>query len=274
MLLKSPHNRILARAKTPAVMGILNVGTESFSDGGKYASPEAAAARAAEMAEQGADIIDVGAESTKPAAQKISAAQELEILLPRLRAVRAAVGETLPISVDTYKPEVAKAAIEAGADIINDVYALRENGRYPMAETAAQLRAPLILTHSCRGETFGGDFWDFFLAGMRERLESALAAGLERSDIVLDAGIGFGKTARQNFLLVKKMGELRGLGCPLLLGVSRKSMFAEVAGDSFALRDAATLAVSVYAASANSCDILRVHDVASTVVALKTLSLL
>lgn len=274
MLLKSPHNRILSRAKTPAVMGILNVGTESFSDGGKYASPEAAAARAAEMAEQGADIIDVGAESTKPTAQKISAEEELEILLPRLAAVRAEVGESLPISVDTYKPEVAEAAIGAGADIINDVYALRLNGRYPMAETAARLRAPLILTHSCRGETPRGDFWDFFMEGMRERLESALSAGLERSGIVLDAGIGFGKTARQNFMLVKKMGALRELGCPILLGVSRKSMFAEVAGDSFALRDAATLAVSVFAAAENSCDILRVHDVASTVVALKTLSLL
>ena len=274
MLLKSPHNRILSRAKNPAVMGILNVGTESFSDGGKYASPAAAAARAVEMAEQGADIIDVGAESTKPSAQKISAREELEILMPRLKAVRAAVGGGLPISVDTYKPEVAEAAIESGADIINDVYAMRENGRYPMAETAARLRAPLILTHSCRGEPPSGDFWDFFLAGMRERLESALSAGLGRSNIVLDAGIGFGKTTRQNFLLVKKMGELRELGCPTLLGVSRKSMFAEVAGDSFALRDAATLAVSVYAAAANSCDILRVHDVASTVAALKTLSLL
>ena len=267
---KSPHNRALPkRKKIPLVMGILNVGTESFSDGGKYSSETSAIKHAEKMIDEGADIIDIGAESTRPQASFLPLSQELEILLPKLKAVRKQFPD-IPISVDTYKPEVAKIAISEGADIINDVYAFMDNGKYPMAQTAAILGAPLILTHSCRGETFQGEFFDFFMKGMHERIECALNSCIERDMLVIDVGVGFGKTAQQNFELVRRLQEVRSFNLPILLGVSRKSMFADVAGNSIASCDIATLAVSVFASG--SCDIIRVHDVGANVVALKTIS--
>lgn len=269
---KSPHNRILPSPRgIPLVMGILNVGAQSFSDGGKYSDTDAALRHAEEMIASGADIIDIGAESTRPQATKLPERDELEILLPKLSALRKHFPD-IPVSVDTYKPEVAKIAVSEGADIINDVYAIRENGHYPMAATAAKVGAPLVLTHCCRGESVETDFFEFFMKSMFERLQSALNEGLSRDMIVLDAGVGFGKTAQQNFELVRKLARLREFGCPVLLGVSRKSMFAETAGDFLAERDAATVAVSVFAALEKSCDILRVHDVAANVAALKTIS--
>lgn len=269
---KSPHNRILPSPRgIPLVMGILNVGAQSFSDGGKYSDTDAALRHAEEMIASGADIIDIGAESTRPQAKKLPERDELEILLPKLSALRKRFPD-IPVSVDTYKPEVAKIAVSEGADIVNDVYVIRENGHYPMAATAAKIGAPLVLTHCCRGENVVGDFFEFFMKSMSERLQNALNEGLPRDMIVLDAGVGFGKTAQQNFGLVRNLARLRKFGCPVLLGVSRKSMFAETAGDSLAARDAATVAVSVFAALEKSCDILRVHDVAANVAALKTIS--
>ncbi len=269
---KSPHNRILPSPRgIPLVMGILNVGAQSFSDGGKYSDTDAALRHAEEMIASGADIIDIGAESTRPQATKLPERDELEILLPKLSALRKRFPD-IPVSVDTYKPEVAKIAVSEGADIVNDVYAIRENGHYPMAATAAKIGAPLVLTHCCRDENVVGDFFEFFMKSMSERLQNALNEGLPRDMIVLDAGVGFGKTAQQNFWLVRNLARLREFGCPVLLGVSRKSMFAETAGDSLAARDAATVAVSVFAALEKSCDILRVHDVAANVAALKTIS--
>ena len=267
---KSPHNRTLPTPQnTPLVMGILNVGAESFSDGGKYSSETSALKHAEQMISDGADIIDIGAESTRPQASFLPLNQEIEILMPKLKAVRKHFPD-IPISVDTYKPEVAKIAISEGADIINDVYAFMENGKYQMAQTAALLGAPLILTHCCRGEVFDGEFFDFFMQGMQERIACALNSCIERDMLVIDVGIGFGKTREQNFELVKRLEEVRSFGLPILLGVSRKSMFADIAGNSIPMRDVATLAVSVFAS--RSCDILRVHDVKSNVLALKTIS--
>lgn len=252
-------------------MGVLNVGAFSFSDGGKYAKTSDALEHAAEMLRQGADIIDIGAESTRPDAAEISADEEASILLPKIRAVRGRFPDAA-ISADTYKPEVAEAAIEAGADIINDVYANRRaDGSYPMAEIAARLKAPLVLTHSGRGEAFSGVFFDSFVRSMKSRIDAALAAGVSADMLVLDPGVGFGKTAAQNFELVKRLGELRVFGFPILLGVSRKSLFAEICSDDMSARDAATCAVSAYAAARNTCDILRVHSVAANVAAIKTI---
>ncbi len=269
---KSPHNRKLpSPQKTPLIMGILNVGKNSFSDGGMYTDTLSALKHTQEMILQGADIIDIGAESTRLQAQILPQNDEIEILLPKLKAVRKEF-PSIPISVDTYKPQVAKIAVEEGADIINDVYAIRENASYPMAKIATETSAPLIITHSCRGENFVGDFFKFFLNSMKERVNSALTEGLSKDSIIVDVGIGFGKSVEENFELVKRLPDVRELGYPILLGVSRKSMFAQIAGESIEERDIATASISVFATLANACDILRVHNVKATAISLKTIS--
>lgn len=268
---KSPHGRELPSPEAmPLVMGVLNVGSGSLSDGGLYSGDAEALARAGEMAEQGADIIDIGAESTRPGAQPVSLDEELGILIPKLKSVRAHFPE-MPISVDTYKPEVARIAVEEGADIINDVYACRDAGGYPMARVAAHLGAPLVLTHSCRGEICLGNFMDFFLGGMESRLNEALGEGMQKDNIILDPGVGFGKTREQNFELVKNLPLMEEFGCAVLLGVSRKSLFNGVAGPSIEELDAATCAVSAYCAYFKSAQILRVHNVAANIAAMKTI---
>ncbi len=269
---KSPHARKLPSANdAPLIMGILNVGEQSFSDGGKYSETTAAIKHAEEMIIAGTDIIDIGAESTRPQAELLPEKDELEILLPKLKAVRKQFPE-VAISVDTYKPQVAKIAISEGADIINDVYAIRKNGRYEMAKVATEVGAPLIITHCSRNEKHDGDFFDFFMRGMKERVDCAISEGLPKDAIVVDVGVGFGKTLEENFELIKNLKQVRSLGYPILLGVSRKSMFSEIAEDSFYLRDIATVTVSAFATISGACDILRVHDVAANVVALKTIS--
>ena len=269
---KSPHSRALpSPSETPLIMGILNVGKYSFSDGGKYSEISSAVKHVEDMIAQGADIIDIGAESTRPNAVELSLDDEIEILLPRLKAVRNAFAN-IPISVDTYKPEVAKIAISEGADIINDVYAIRKEGRYLMAQVAAEVNAPLIVTHSCRDEIIDGNFFDFFVKGMQERIQSAEFEGVSSDMIIVDVGVGFGKTIEQNFELVRRLDEVKKMGYAVLLGVSRKSMFADIAGNSIDLRDNATDVVSAYCALKNNCDILRVHNVSANVVAIKTIS--
>ncbi len=269
---KSPHNRKLPSPEgCPLIMGILNVGKNSFSDGGEFFEVSSALKHAEDMIAQGVDIIDIGAESTRPQAEKLTLEEELEILLPRLKAVRNEF-KSVPISVDTYKPEVAKIAVSEGADIINDVYAIRKNGRYEMAKVAVDVGAPLILTHSCRGETFEGSFFDYFMKGMQVRIQSALAEGLNNDMLIVDVGIGFGKSVEENFELIKNLSEIKKLGFGVLLGVSRKSMFADISGSSLSLRDVSTAVVSAFCASKNNCDILRVHNVCANIVAIKTIS--
>jgi len=254
-------------------MGILNVSSDSFSDGGKYSAPEAAAAHCAEMLECGADLVDIGAESTRPGAAALSEAEELGRLIPCLSFVRERF-PNLPISVDTYKSSVALAAAEAGADIFNDVFSIRDGGAYKMAEAAARVGCPLIATHNCRGISTDGDFFARFMNDMRELSRAALDAGVPRENLVLDPGVGFGKTGAQNIELIKRLGELRALGFPVLIGVSRKSCLAAAAGDDFAARDAATAAVSAFATLNSSADILRVHDVRGNASAIKIAKLL
>ncbi|MBO5255221.1 MAG: dihydropteroate synthase, partial [Opitutales bacterium] len=209
---KSPHSRALpSPSETPLIMGILNVGKYSFSDGGKFSEICSAVRHVEDMIAQGADIIDIGAESTRPNAAELSLDDEIEILLPRLKAVRKAFAN-IPISVDTYKPEVARIAISEGADIINDVYAIRKYGKYLMAQVAAEVKAPLIVTHSCRGEIIEGNFFDFFIEGMQERIQSVLVEGVSSDMIIVDVGIGFGKTIEQNFELIRRLDEVKKMG--------------------------------------------------------------
>lgn len=253
----------------PLIMGILNITPDSFSDGGKYFSAESALAHARKMVADGADIIDIGAESTRPNAERVSAEDELARLVPAIRAVRS-LFPNIPISVDTYKPQVARAAIEVGADIINDVVSDESDG-FAMAKVAADLGCGLVITHNSRGEAESGGFFESLCSRLGEKIAAAVAAGVHRENIIADAGVGFGKTADENVETVARLGELRArIGCPILLGVSRKSMFSKIVGDDFADRDDATAAITAISVFEKSADILRVHDVEKNVNALRT----
>lgn len=253
----------------PLIMGILNITPDSFSDGGKYFSAESALAHARKMVADGADIIDIGAESTRPNAERVSAEDELARLVPAIRAVRS-LFPNIPISADTYKPQVARAAIEAGADIINDVVSDESEG-FAMARVAADLGCGLVITHNSRGEAESGGFFESLCSRLGEKIAAAVAAGVHRENIIADAGVGFGKTADGNVEIVARLGELRArIGCPILLGVSRKSMFSKIVGDDFADRDDATAAITAISVFEKSADILRVHDVEKNVNALRT----
>lgn len=253
----------------PLIMGILNITPDSFSDGGKYFSAESALAHARKMVADGADIIDIGAESTRPNAERVSAEDELARLVPAIRAVRS-LFPNIPISADTYKPQVARAAIEAGADIINDVVSDESEG-FAMARVAAELGCGLVITHNSRGEAESGGFFESLCSRLGEKIAAAVAAGVHRENIIADAGVGFGKTADENVETVARLGELRArIGCPILLGVSRKSMFSKIVGDDFADRDDATAAITAISVFEKSANILRVHDVEKNVNALRT----
>ncbi len=267
MTWKSPHGRKLPeRVGPPLIMGILNVSSDSFSDGGEYSDMGSALERVACMLQEGADFIDIGAESTRPGAVELSESAEMDLLMPKLEKIRADFPD-LAISVDTYKPSVARAAISAGADIINDVRMGSGENAYPMAQTAAELACPIIITHNSRGRNFK---ISHFLSEMDSLVSLAMSEGMVKSQIILDPGIGFGKTERENIEILRELSKLRELDCPVLLGVSRKSMFKGIVGDDFSDRDDASAAVSAIAAFQNSADILRVHDVRKTFNAVKT----
>lgn len=244
-------------------MGILNVTPDSFSDGGVAYSPEAAAERASRLVAEGADILDLGAESTRPGAAPVDAQTELGRLLPAIAAIRKAL-PAIPLSVDTYKAEVARACIEAGADIINDV----EGGSYqatsgdsPMARTCAELRCPLIVMHR-RKEPNYKDFWPEIIAETRSLLQRARDAGIAPEQLWVDPGFGFGKTPAQNLQLVRELGRFAALGYPVLLGTSRKSTLGMVLSESDPLkRHEATVATCLWGVTQGAA-MVRVHDVA------------
>ncbi len=268
----SPHGRELPKfSRTPIVMGILNVSNDSFSDGGKYRSVDAALAQCEKMVSEGASIIDIGAESTRPNAKPISSKEEIDLLIPHLEILRSTFSK-VPISVDTYKPDVARLAIESGADIINDVVSLCENNICHMAGLATKLDCPMIVTHNSRNdENVEGDFIESLRNSIKLKLDCVKNSGLVDSQIVLDMGIGFGKTCDENFEIVARISEFKNFGLPILLGVSRKSMFANIASGDMRLRDFSTAVVSAYSALVGDVQILRVHDVAANVVAINTM---
>ena len=250
----------------PRVMGIVNVTPDSFSDGGRHSSASAALAHAEQLLHEGADILDIGGESTRPGAPAVSLEEELARVLP---VVRGALAWGVPISVDTYKPEVMQAALDAGADIVNDVWALRQNGA--LAVVAQHPRCGVCLMHMHRDPQtmqvapMQGDVIEPVKAFLRERAQAVRDAGVADSRIVLDPGIGFGKTVEQNFELLSRQSALLDLGWPVLAGWSRKSSLGAVTGQSVAAdRVAASLAAAVLALE-RGARVLRVHDVAPTV---------
>lgn len=250
-------------------MGILNVTPDSFSDGGRFVRREAAIAQALRMVEQGAAIIDIGGESTRPGAAEVPVGEELARVIPLIEALWPEL--PVPISVDTSKPEVMLAAAAAGAGMINDVYALRRDGAL---EAAAEAGLPVCLMHmlgeprTMQSEPHYGDVVAEVKAFLRERTDACEAAGIRRDRILLDPGFGFGKTLAHNLSLLKHLREFHQLGVPLLVGMSRKSMVGQVLDASLEARLYGSVAVATLAAQ-QGAQLIRVHDVQATVEALK-----
>jgi dihydropteroate synthase len=253
------------------VMGVLNITPDSFSDGGKFLEPEAAVEQAFAMAKAGADLLDIGGESTRPGSQETSAAQELDRILPVLEALRGRL--KIPISVDTRRATVAELALRAGAEIINDISGLQHDPQ--MAAVAARQGVPLILMHM-RGEPrtmqagpFARDVVKDVTQGLRRSVATARKAGVAKSQIILDPGIGFGKSFAQNYELLQKLPQLARLGYPLLVGTSRKGFLgATLACDGKPAPPEKRIwgtAATVTAGILNGAHIVRVHDVAEMV---------
>jgi dihydropteroate synthase len=260
------RDRSLYPGRPPLILAILNVTPDSFSDGGRLVTAEAAVARGLELAAAGADLLDVGGESTRPGAAVVPLDEELARVVPVIRGL--AEKTDLPLSVDTSKAEVARQALAAGAHVINDVTALR--GDAAMAAVVRQFGAGVILMHM-QGEpatmqlapTYEDVVRDVRVF-LEERLQAAADLGIGQEQVVLDPGIGFGKTADHNFRLLARLGELRILGRPLCLGVSRKGFLGKLLGRDLGERLAGSLAAACFALAQHSADILRVHDVAAT----------
>ncbi len=257
---------------TPAVMGILNVTPDSFSDGGRYVSRDAALRQAESMIAAGAAILDIGGESTRPGADAVGADEELQRVIPVIEALREICD--IPLSVDTSKGEVIRAAVAAGADLINDTRALREPGAL---EAAAESGVTVCLMHmQGQPRTMQRDpaYRDVtaevgeFLMRRRDR---CVAAGIDAANVVFDPGFGFGKLLAHNIELLANLGLLAGLGQPLLVGLSRKAMLGELTGRPVGERVAASVAAAVIAV-VNGAHIVRAHDVAETVDALRVLA--
>jgi dihydropteroate synthase len=257
-------NLKLDRGGPAAIMGILNVTPDSFSDGGFFLARDQAVAQALRMAEEGVDILDVGGESTRPGAQAVSVGEELDRVIPVIEAVRAAVN--LPISIDTSKPEVMRAAVAAGAGLINDVYALRQPGALAVAAT---LQVPVCLMHmqgeprSMQANPVYADVVREVRDFLAERIDACVAAGIARERLIVDPGFGFGKTVAHNLELLRGLREFRALGVPLLAGLSRKSMIGAVLGLPVGERLHPSVALALIAVQ-NGASIVRVHDVRAT----------
>ncbi|CAH1665355.1 dihydropteroate synthase [Chelatococcus asaccharovorans] len=243
--------------RRPLIMGILNVTPDSFSDGGRFATHEAALAQAARMVGEGADIIDIGGESTRPGYTEISAEEEIARVVPVITAVAAR--QEVPISIDTYKARTAEAAIAAGAVIINDVWGLQRDPA--MAAVAAAHGVPVVAMHNRDTIDPALDIIADMKAFFARTLDRASHAGVAPGAIILDPGIGFGKTPEQNLIALQRLAELKTLGCPLLVGASRKSTIGLVTGRPAGERLAGSLAAHVLAL-VHGADIIRVHDVA------------
>jgi dihydropteroate synthase len=261
------RNKAFEWGKRTYLMGVLNVTPDSFSDGGDYYTRESALAQAENMVKSGVDIIDIGGQSTRPGAAEICSWEEIDRVIPVVQILRqkAEIFGSVPISVDTTRAQVAKAAVEAGADIINDISGATFDSE--MLSTVAQLKVPIILMH-IRGtpQTMQKltDYRDL-IGEIREFLESriaeAVAAGIDKSHIILDPGIGFAKNYSQNLEILQQLAKFRGLDCPILVGVSRKSFIGHILNQPLAKQRIWGTAAACTGAIANSADILRVHDV-------------
>jgi len=245
------------------IMGILNVTPDSFSDGGNYDTWQKAVERGLTMEAQGADIIDIGGESTRPGAKSVTTKEELLRVIPVIEKLAAKI--KIPLSIDTAKSAVAHAAIAAGAEIINDITAL--GGDKKMAKTAWQTKAALILMHMRgrprtmqQGDLHYDDLLYEIMSYLQKSADKAMDIGIEKNRLVIDPGIGFGKTAEDNYKILKNLSQLKALGMPVLIGTSRKSFIGKITADEPQKRIEGT-AASVAAAIMNGCHIVRVHDV-------------
>jgi dihydropteroate synthase len=250
-----------------AVMGVLNVTPDSFHDGGEYNAVGAASERAERMVAAGVDILDVGGESTRPGADPVPAEEEIDRVVPVIEAVDDL---DAMVSIDTRKAAVARAALDAGADILNDVSGLEDP---EMRVVAAQFDAPVVVMHSIETpvdpatEIYYDDVVEDVIDSLTERVLLAEKAGLDRSQILVDPGIGFGKTARESFELLGRLNEIRALGCPVLVGHSHKSMFELVGSEAGDAPDATVAATAI--AADRGADVIRVHDAAENVRAVR-----
>jgi len=257
-----PSGKVLDTGPRPLVMGVLNVTPDSFSDGGRFYSRQRAVQHARQMAAAGADVIDVGGESTRPGSEPVSAAEEKRRVLPVIKELVGSIH--VPLSIDTQKAEVAAAALEAGAQIINDVSALRTDPE--MAPLAAERGAPVCLMHmqgtpkTMQQNPTYGEVVSEVKAWLGRRVAFALEAGIAREGIFIDPGFGFGKTPQHNLELLRRLHELHELGCPVLVGTSRKSTIGVVLDAPAEERLYGTLA-TVACAVMSGCHMVRVHDV-------------
>jgi dihydropteroate synthase len=247
------------------VLGVVNVTPDSFSDGGRFLDPERAIAHATELAAEGADLLDVGGESTRPGAEAVSAEVELERIGPVIEALAGPRAGAIPVSVDTSKAPVARAALDLGAAIVNDVTALR--GDPELAGACAERRCEVVLMHmqgnprTMQADPRYEDVVDDVRAFLAERIQAAVAAGIDERRIWIDPGIGFGKTVEHNLELLRRLGELSELGRPIVIGTSRKRFLGAITGREVGDRQGGTIASNTLALAAGA-DVFRVHDVA------------
>ena len=246
------------------LMGVVNVTPDSFSDGGLFLNPEAAIAHGRELAAQGADLLDVGGESTRPGAEAVSAEEERARIEPVVAALASEAGAGVPVSIDTSKASVAEAALDAGAGIVNDVTALR--GDADLAGLCADRGCGVVLMHmlgnprTMQDDPSYRDVVDDVKAFLAERVQAAVAAGIDEARIFVDPGIGFGKTLDHNLELLRRLGELRELGRPVVVGTSRKSFIGKLTGRDVDERLGGTIASNVLAVLGGA-DVVRGHDV-------------
>ena len=261
------RNKVFEWGKRTYLMGVLNVTPDSFSDGGDFYTIESALVQAENMVESGVDIIDIGGQSTRPGAAEISLEEEIDRVIPVVQILRqkADVFGSVPISVDTTRAQVATAAVEAGADIINDISGATFDAE--MLSTVSKLGVPIIFMH-LRGtpqtmqkmtdyRDLIGEIGEF----LESRIAAAVAAGIDKSQIIIDPGIGFAKTYSQNLEILRELPKFSFLECPILVGVSRKSFIGQILNQPLAKQRVWGTAAACTGAIANSADILRVHDV-------------
>jgi len=269
------NRRVFDLRERGVIMGILNVTPDSFSDGGHHIDAETAVTHALRMVEEGAEIIDVGGESTRPGAPEVSADEEIRRVVPVIKMLRGR--SDTAISIDTSKAEVARAAMEAGAEIINDVTAL--TGDTAMAAVAAESNAGVVLMHmqgtprSMQKNPRYGDVVREVKDYLASRLVAARNAGIEEERMAIDPGIGFGKTPEHNWALIRALEVFADSTRPVVLGVSRKSLLKEIAGDDMTRRDAATAALTALGRS-KGARIFRVHEIAGNLGALRAAEIL
>ncbi len=256
----------------PRVMGILNVTPDSFSDGGRFTTVDAAFAQASKMVDEGADILDVGGESTRPGAEPVSEQQELDRVIPVIEAICKSLN--VIVSIDTSKPGVMREAVAAGAGMINDVYALRAE---QAVDTAAQLQVPVCLMHmqgeprTMQSAPQYNDLLGEIKAFLQARVDACTAAGITRDQLIVDPGFGFGKTVQHNMRLTGNLAEFAELGLPVLYGASRKSSLGSILDKDADQRLFGSLALAALAIE-RGASIIRVHDVGPTVDVIKTIT--